>query len=146
MIRKTFEFEISKTKTEILEKVNELLRCSAYTTNYVYNPEDYDFVISEIYSYRNSFKPVFCGKIIEHDNKSKLLITARMNSIIERILSIATVIAIIFLLPVIFFSRYSNLKFESFPVFALLFVIIGNIVLYLAMRPQLNNLKRRLIQ
>jgi len=63
MLRKKIEFTVTKTRAEVLERINKLIQYSDYVNGYVYNRKDYDFVIIKPSSpIANSFKPVFLWK------------------------------------------------------------------------------------
>ena len=147
MLRKKIEFTVTKTRAEVLERINKLIQYSDYVNGYVYNRKDYDFVIIKPSSpIANSFKPVFCGKVLEEANTTRILLTIRMKSFIETILIVLAVISLLSFLPTLISMDFTDFRFESFPVFALIMVLVGIVIFNLSINFQLKILKGRLSQ
>ena len=145
MFRRKIEIEVSKTKAEILERINTLIQHSDYYNGYVYNRKEYDFVIVKpSYPIANSFKPVFCGNILEKANTSQILLTIRMTSFVETFLIILIAISLLSFLLTLISMNFTYFLFGSFPVFALIMVLVGIAIFNLSINFQLKVLKRRL--
>jgi hypothetical protein len=83
---------------------------------------------------------------VQEANTTRILLTIRMTSFVETILIVSTVVSFLSFLPTLISMDFTDFRFESFPVFALIMVLVGIVIFNLSINFQLKMLKGRLSQ